>query len=121
MAKNETALATILASDWLADSVATTHITQHKHDFISYVEELSIIEGITPGAVLWTHRRGEFKMHDKIYSVTLCDVKHTPNAPNNLISIGWLTDNGHSAIFTATGIKFKSSNDVIFAEGQKIG
>ena len=55
-ANNEIALATISASDWLADSVATTHIAQNRNDFTSYIEESLVFEGITPDAVLQTHR-----------------------------------------------------------------
>ena len=61
------------------------------------------------------------KTNNKVYSISLRDVKHAPNAPNNLISIGRLTDNGHSAIFTTTSVIFKSKNNEIFAEGRKIG
>ena len=63
----------------------------------------------------------EFKAKNKIYLTTLRDVKHTPEVPNNLISIGGLTDNGHLALFTATGVQFKSGTGVIFGEGQKVG
>ena len=125
MTNNDVALAAISASDWLADSAATTHIARNRTAFTSYSEEPSMIEGITPGAVLRTHGRGmvtiEFKVKDKIYSTTLRDVKHAPKAPNNLISIGQLTDNGHSALFTATGVQFKSGTRVICSKGQKVG
>ena len=48
-------------------------------------------------------------------------MKHAPEAPNNLISIGQLTDNSHLALFTATRIQFKSGTGVIFGEGRKVG
>ena len=79
-ANTEIALAMISASDWLADSAATMHIARNRNDFTSYVEESSVIKGITPGAVLRTHGQGtvaiKFKTNNKVYSVTLCDVKH---------------------------------------------
>ena len=50
----ESALISISAADWLADSAATTHIARNKSDFITYEEESSEIEGITPGATLHT-------------------------------------------------------------------
>jgi Zinc knuckle len=50
----EVALASISASDWLADSAATMHIARNKSDFTSYSEDPSEIEGITPGATLQT-------------------------------------------------------------------
>ena len=84
-----------------------------------------MIEGITPRAVLQTHGQGtvavEIKVKNKIYTTTLQDIKHAPDVPNNLISIGCLTDNGHLALFTATSIQFKSRTRVIFSEGQKVG
>jgi Pol polyprotein, beta-barrel domain/GAG-pre-integrase domain/gag-polypeptide of LTR copia-type len=120
----EVALASISASDWLADSAVTTHIARNKADFTSY-SEASEIEGITPGATLQTRGRGsvavEFKIEDRTYSVVLNNVKHAPDSPNNLISIGWLTDNGHSAVFTPTGVEFKSKTGVTFGMGCKNG
>ena len=92
---------------------------------MSYVDKLSIIKGIAPGAILQMHGCDtvtiEFQVQSKVYSVSLQDVKHTLNAPNNLISIGWLTNNRHTMTFTATSIKFKSSSGVTFREGQKVG
>ena len=116
MADN-TVLASISASDWLADSAATTHIVRQCTDFESYTLETSDIEGITPDASLRTYRHGnvpvEFKVKDKTYSVTLQDVKHAPNAPNNIISIGRLTNNGYTAYFTKTSVEFKSNNGTV--------
>ena len=40
------------------------------------------------------------KRNNKIFTVHLKDVKHTPTAPNNLISIGRLTDHNYHANFT---------------------
>jgi hypothetical protein len=62
-----------------------------------------------------------FKVGEKVYSITLKDVKHAPDSPNNIISIGRLTDNGHSAVFTPTGVEFKSKLGVIFGIGRKNG
>ena len=51
-----------------------------------------MIDGITPGAPLKTHGRGtvplEFKVGTNMFTVILNDVKHAPEAPNNLLSIG---------------------------------
>jgi hypothetical protein len=58
-------------------------------DFIDYVMETSTIEGIAPSSTLKTLGQGtvalEFKVENKVYSVKLRDVKHAPDAPNNLI------------------------------------
>ena len=48
----EVAYSDISASDWLADSAAMMHIVRSRNDFMNYAEELSEIEGISPGAVL---------------------------------------------------------------------
>ena len=81
----------------------------------------SEIKGITPGISLKTCGYGtvavEFKVDKKIYSISLYDVKHAPEAPNNLLSIGHLTDNGHSAKFTPTGVAFKSKTGITFGVG----
>ena len=97
---NDIVSAAILASEWLADSAVTTHIAWNKNAFMNYMEEPSTIEEITLGAVLQTHSWGTVavkfkvknKIKNKIYTTTLQDEKYAPDAPNNLISIGHLTD-----------------------------
>jgi hypothetical protein len=54
-------------------------------------------------------------------TVELCDVKHVLEAPNNLSSIGRLTDKNNTVTFTSTGVEFKARAGVIFAQGQKSG
>ena len=85
----------------------------------------SEIKGITPGASLKTYGHGtvavKFKVNKNIYSISLHDVKHAPEAPNNLLSIGHLTDNGHSAKFMPTGVELKSKTSITFGVGQKLG
>lgn len=49
------------------------------------------------------------------------NVKHAPEAPNNLISVGYLRDLGHLATFTSSVIKFKSKSGLVFEMGQKVG
>ena len=119
------AYSAISASDWLADSAVTTHIVRSRSDFMNYAEEPSEIRGISPGAVLHTWGRElvhiEFKVGAKINTIELCDVKHAPDALNNLISIGCLTDKGNSATFNGTSIEFNTWARVIFAQGQKHG
>ena len=63
----------------------------------------------------------EFKVNKTIYLVMLTDVKHAPAAPNNLISVGHLTNKGCTANFTPTGVEFKSGTRVIFGIGWKVG
>ena len=117
--------ASISMTDWLADTAASTHIARNKQDFITYSEGSSEIAGIVPGASLKTKGRGsvtlEFKVNEKVYSVVLRDVKHAPEAPNNLISVGRLTGNGHSALFTPVGVQFKERSGTIFGMGRKVG
>ena len=62
-----------------------------------------------------------FKVNDKIYSITLNNVKHAPEAPNNLISIGCLSGSDHSENFTPAGVEFKIKSGLIFGFGCKIG
>jgi hypothetical protein len=115
----------IAPTDWLADSAATTHIARNHADFIEYKDEPSSVEGVAPSSVLNTLGKGtvalEFKVNDKIYFVKLHDVKHAPEALNNLISIGRLTDKGYSASFNPTEVHFRSGTGTIFGEGRKIG
>ena len=90
---------------------------------MNYAKELSKIKGISPSAVLHMQGQGsvhiEFKVGTKINTIELCDIKHTPDAPNNLISIGKLTNKGNSATFNGTSMEFKTQARVIFAQGQK--
>jgi gag-polypeptide of LTR copia-type/Pol polyprotein, beta-barrel domain/Domain of unknown function (DUF4219) len=121
----EVAYTALSTSDWLADSAATTHIARNRADFTSYIAKPSEIEGISPDAILRTHSHGsinmEFKIGAKMNTVELCDVKHAPDMPNNLISMGRLTDKNNTATFTGTGVEFKTRAEVIFAQGQKSG
>jgi len=121
---NETALVSISASDWLADSATMTHIAKNRSDFTEYMEMASEIEGITPGAALQTKGNSsvglDFKVNHKIYSIMLIDVKHAPQAPNIILSIGRLVEHGHLAIFTGMGVKFKNKTGTVFGMGQKV-
>ncbi|KIJ39332.1 hypothetical protein M422DRAFT_78744, partial [Sphaerobolus stellatus SS14] len=63
----------------------------------------------------------KFKVDGSSHSVKLNDVKYAPEAANNIISIGRLTAAGHKALFEGNGVKFKSSNGIIFAEGVQAG
>ena len=87
----EVAYSAISASDWLADSAVTMHITRSRSNVMNYAKEPSEIEGISPSAVLHTWGQGsvhiEFKVSAKVNTIELCDIKHAPDAPNNLISI----------------------------------
>ena len=90
----------ISGSDWLADSVVTTHIARNKSHFTDYITEPNEIEGIVPGSPLKMIGRGTMKLdflvkNKKIFTVQLKDVKHAPTAPNNLISIGRLMDHNY--------------------------
>ena len=62
----------------------------------------------------------EFKVRTNIFTVKLKDIKHTPEVPNNLISIGCLMDIGHSATFTSTSMEFKTKKGTIFGMGRKV-
>ena len=119
----ETCVATISVSDWLADSAATTHIARNRSHFMDYITEPNEIEGIALGLPLKTIGRGTIKIDflvknkNKIFTVQLKDVKHAPMAPNNLISIGWLTDHNYCANFTRGRVEFQTPQGQTFAEG----
>ena len=53
--------------------------------------------------------------------VRLMGIKHAPDTPNNMLSVGRLTDMEHVALFTNEGVKFWSQNGTIFTEGCKVG
>ena len=109
----------------IADSAATTHIARSQNDFTNYAEELLEIEGISPGAVLHMQGQGlvhiEFKVSAKINTIELCDVKHMPDTPNNLISIGCLTNKGNLATFSGTSMEFKTRARVILPRDRSTG
>ena len=120
---NDTVLISILASDWLADSAATTHITRNKSDFIDYSDVTSKIEGIMLGATLRTKGTGmvalEYKVNNKIYFITLKEVKHALEAPNNILSIGCLMKNGHSVVFTGIRVDLRVKMVVFLGQDGK--
>ena len=114
----------------LCDRLARQLCSKHAHRsqqgrFLDYMADSTLIGGITPGAPLKTHGRGtvplEFKVGTNTFTVTLNDIKHAPEAPNNLLSVGRLTDAGHLAIFTITGVEFKSKVGTTFRVGTKVG
>ena len=64
----------------------------------------------------------DFLVNNKqTFTVQLKDVKHTPAAPNNLISVGQLMDHNYLAHFTQNGVEFKTPQGQTFAEGRKVG
>ena len=62
----------------------------------------------------------EFWTGDHTSTVRLTGVKHAPDMPNNILSVGCLTDMEHVALFTNEGVKFWSQNGMIFAKGRKV-
>jgi hypothetical protein len=63
----------------------------------------------------------EFQAGNHTFTVRLTDVKHAPDALNNILSVGRLMDMEHIALFTNDGVKFCSQNGTVFAEGHKVG
>ena len=72
-----------------------------------------------------THGKGtvpmQFKVSTSTFNIQLKDIKHAPEAPNNLISVGHLTDLRHSALFTPSIVEFRSKSGLLFGMGQKVG
>ncbi|HEV7735885.1 MAG TPA: hypothetical protein VGO47_00690, partial [Chlamydiales bacterium] len=110
---------------WLSDTAATCHITPDKSNFSSYRADPSEIDGIVPGVTLKSLGIGtvnlQFKIEKNTYTIPLREVRYCPDAPNNLISIGRLTDAGHTAIFNSKEVQFISSSGIMFAKGHKVG
>ena len=104
--------ANISASDWLVDTGSTTHVARNRNHFIEFNADPSEIDGITPGSPLKTLGCGtiqmEFQTGNHTSMVRLMGVKHAPDAPNNILSVGSLTDMEHVALFTNEGVKFWS-------------
>ena len=93
---------------------------------MDYISEPNEIEGIAPGSPLKTIGRGTIKLdflvnNKQTFTVQLKDVKHAPMAPNNLISVGRLTDHNYLAHFTQNGVEFKTPQGQTFVEGRKVG
>ena len=63
----------------------------------------------------------EFKAGNHTFMVRLMDVKHAPDVPNNIFSIGQLMGMKHIALFTNDGMCFCSGTGTAFAEGCKVG
>ncbi|KIJ40496.1 hypothetical protein M422DRAFT_49072 [Sphaerobolus stellatus SS14] len=103
------------ASNRFSDTAASVHLTNNRSHFSEYWAIPSEVDGIFPGMALQIEGIGtvslQLKVGNKVHTVKLTNVKYALDTPNNLLSIGRLTD----------GVKFKSPNEVIFAKGQKIG
>jgi len=115
---------TISTSDWLANSVATTHIARNRSHFIDYIIKPKEIDGIVLGMPLkilgWGTINIQFLAENKIHLAQLQDVQHAPTAHNNLISIRQLTDHSYQAIFRNGGVKFQALQGWTFVEGHKV-
>ncbi len=91
---NDTALAALDSSSWLADSGCSSHIVKDKSLFVDYIKTPGHkIKGVGESAGLG---RGTikliFKDGKRFTSVTLKNAIHCPTAPYNLISLSQMTD-----------------------------
>ena len=94
------------------DTGSTTHIVRNRDHFIEFKANPSEIDGIIFGSLLKTLSRGAIQMGfwtgDRTFTVRLTGIKHAPDVPNNILSVGWLTDMEHITLFTNEGMKFHS-------------
>ncbi|HEV7736915.1 MAG TPA: reverse transcriptase domain-containing protein [Chlamydiales bacterium] len=121
---NETAYI-ISSSDWLADSAASTHIAKERALFHDYQTAASEVEGVVSGTMLKVKGHGSiflnFRVGKKVHKILLNDVKHAPDATNNLLSIGRITAAGYTLSMDGSGIKVKSKTGNTIAEGVRTG
>ncbi|HEV7737029.1 MAG TPA: DDE-type integrase/transposase/recombinase [Chlamydiales bacterium] len=121
---NETAYV-ISSSDWLADSAASTHIARERTLFHNYQSAPSEIEGVVAGTMLKVQGHGSvflnFQVGKKNYKILLNDVKHAPDASSNLLSIRRITAAGYTLSMDGSGVKVRSKNGTIIAEGIRTG
>ncbi|KAJ7209803.1 hypothetical protein C8J57DRAFT_975774, partial [Mycena rebaudengoi] len=79
---------------WLADSGATSHVCRNRELFATYSAQQGTITGLG-GHTITSFGRGtvklDFKIDNKVQTVTFTDVVHAPNAINNLLSLSRLT------------------------------
>ena len=118
---NDIALA-ITPDSWLSDSACTSHVVKDHNLFTMYLPTPGHnIKGFgkSPGL-----GRGTVKIQCTVDGKTtvamLSNAVHIPDAPFNLISIGWAEETGVKILFAKGMFKFKSLNGRILMERHQV-
>ena len=119
---DDTAMA-VTPDSWLADSACTSHMVKDRDLFTTYqptpghrVKGFGKAPGLGRGTV-----QIECTVEGKTTVTTLNDAVHVPDAPFNLISIGWAEEAGVKVLFANGKVKFRTPNGKILMEGSAGG
>ena len=117
----ETTHSIISSSDQLfLDSGSSQHLVAHRHWLHDYEPITPIrifladnrhIEAVGRGTIKARCRTTRSKPH----LISIKDAYYVPKITNNLVSVRKLTENGHRAVFDATGCTVLSSTDFVVA------
>jgi len=110
--------------DWILDSGTTSHICTARDAFTDYAQLSNVtMQGVWKGQAE-VEGRGtivvKFSVEGKIIRHQLHDVLHIPDAPNCLLSISRLDDNGGHVDFQKEGCRLFDVKNQIIGEGRKV-
>jgi len=110
--------------EWLADTAATSHITNRRDAFITYESIPAITIGRVGGMKTRAIGRGDINLRSKCdgqpYLLKLRNVLHVPENKNNLFSLGRWEKDGRSIYVNDGVIALHMRNGIIAAKGHKI-
>lgn len=107
---------------WLADTAASSHITNNRAAFTDYTSLHTHVSGIgrQPADVQGcgtVHIRTT--VSDELHTVKLTNVLHVPTARHNILSIGRLDEAGGRANTSSGTISLLDKNNKVFATGKR--
>ena len=99
---------------WVVDSSATFHLIPNKECFSSYTaRDYGYVRMGNDGACKIIRIRNVCLLTSTDCKMMLKDVRHVPNISLNLISTGWLDDEGYNGNFRNGTWKFCKGNLIV--------
>ena len=114
--------ADIDTNSWLADSAASSHLSNQRDAFEAFTPLNKTIRGVGNTDVP-VKGRGTIRLQSQTgqkYMIVLQDVLYVPQAPNNLFSISRLDESGGRAIMGDGHIHLYDKNKMLIAVGRKV-
>jgi len=115
--------ADIHANSWLADSAASSHLSNLREAFTEFTPLNRTLRGVGNNEVP-VRGRGTIRLKSQIdgqkFVIVLKDVLYVPQAPNNLFSISRLDESGGHANMGDGRIHLYDKNQNLIAVGQKV-
>ena len=120
--KRSSNCADIDVNSWLADSAASSHLSNQRDAFTKFTPLNKTIRGVGNTKVP-VKGRGTIRLKSRTgqnFVIVLRDVLYVPQAPNNLFSISRLDESSGRAIMGDGHIHLYDKNKILIAVGQKV-